>query len=192
MKPVNLLNVQALTKRYSDDNRDAILAFVEAGGDGNDEGISLSPKQEELYKRWNTAAEKIRERKYKREQVANFLIAAYGISRDTAYKDIVNAEFIFAASAPLNKKFLTQQRIELLQIKIYECYVNNDYFNAALLEKILQKYIEMYPEQQPLRSPKNITFNIQQNIFNNVTMTVDEAMKDSEDIIKLLEQKDDY
>lgn len=195
MKPEKKLNVPDIQKkRFNEDNRDAILQFMEAGGDGNDEGIVLTEKQLDLYKRWNLAAEKIRERKYKREQVANFIIAAFNVSRDTAYKDIVNAEYVFAASCPLNKKFLIQQRIELLQIKINECYINNDAFNAGQLEKILQKYIDNYPETIQSRPLANLNF-IVNNTTNNLIvtdMTAAKAFDAADKIINEMEDKDDY
>lgn len=177
-------------KRYNDFNRDDILHYLEAGGDGNDEGIVLSEKQIDLYNRWQFAAEKIRERKYKREQIALFIQGAFKVSRDTAMRDIVNAEYVFAASAPLNKQFLIQNRIEFLQIKINECYISKDYFNAAQLEKVLQKYIDSYPETTPVRSPKIINYIFQQNNMNVTTMTADEAFQQADQVLKDMDSND--
>lgn len=180
-------------------NRDDILHYLEAGGEENSDGITLTEKQLELIDRWRFADEKIRERKYKREQIAQFLIARSAeigkkISRDTAYRDIVNAEYVFCSSFPLNKKYLIHQRIEFLQMKINDCYINNDYLNAALLEKVLQKYIDSYPETQPMRSPKTIIFNVQNN--NNTlmvtNMTEQEAMNGIDQFIDKMEKQDDW
>ncbi len=181
-------------KRFNDDNRDAVLRFVQAGGDGNDEGIILSEKQNELYKRWDFAAQKIRERKYKREQIANFISGTFKVSRDTAYKDIVNAEYVFAASCPLNKQFLIQQRIEFLESQIRDAYLDKDRLAAAMLEKVLQKYVELYPETKAVRPPQTINF-IFGNVTNNLLITnlkAEEAFINADKIIKEMEDKDDY
>lgn len=178
-------------KRYNDFNRDDIVRYLEVGGDGNDEGIVLTEKQIELYNRWQFAAEKIRERKYKREQIALFIQGTFKVSRDTAMRDIVNAEYVFAASCPLNKQFLIQNRIEFLQTKINECYINKDYFNAAQLEKVLQKYIDSYPETKPVRAPKTINYIIQQNNMIVTAKTAEEAFKEADDVLKLMECNND-
>lgn len=178
-------------KRYNDFNRDDIVRYLEAGGAGNDEGLLLTEKQTELFKRWEFAAEKIRERKYKREQIAAFIQGAFQVSRDTAMRDIVNAEYVFAASAPLNKQFLIQNRIELLQIKINECYISKDYLNAGLLEKTLQKYIDIYPETKPVRSKHIINYVIQQNTMNVTNITIEQASWEADDMAKQLEGYND-
>lgn len=177
--------------RFSDTNRDDIVRYLEAGGNNNTEGLILSDKQMELYHRWQFAAEKIREQKYKREQIAQFIIGAYGVSRDTAYRDIVNAEYVFAASYPLNKQFLIQNRIEFLQKKINDAFIDKDYASAAKLEKELREYIDMYPESKPIRAPKTINFIIQNNLI--VTqLTADQAFAEAEVVIKELEGKDEF
>ncbi len=175
--------------RYSDDNREEILAFLESGG--SDTVIELTDKQKELLDRWKFADEKIREQKYKRYQIAEFIMAAKNVSRDTAMRDIVNAEYVFSSSFPLNKKYLIGQRIEFLQKKINDAYTDNDRLNAALLEKQLCKYIEMYPEFKAPQSPKTIIYKFQQNNFIN-NQTVADADAKAETVIKRLEANEDF
>lgn len=178
-------------KRYNEEGRDEIINFLAGGGEGS--GIELSEKQKELLDRWRYADEKIRENKYKREQISNFIIARYHVSRDTAFKDIVNAEYVFSSSYPLNKQYLIGLRIELLQKKINECYLNNDAFVASKLEKELREYIKMYNDYVAPKSPKKIIYNFQQNIFETKQpMTADEAFEEADVILKELEDKDDF
>jgi hypothetical protein len=186
--------VKALEKtRHSEANRDPIIRYLEAGGEGNEEGLILTDKQRVLLDRWNFAAEKIREQKYRREQIANFIIGVYKISRDTAYRDIVNAEHVFACSYPINKKFLIQLRIEILQKRINDAYIDGDRFNAVKMEKELREYIKMYPETALAQSPKTIVFNLQQNVFQTKEdITHEEAFQEADAILKQLEDFDDF
>jgi hypothetical protein len=108
-------------KRYSDENREAIERYLEAGG--GDSEIVLSDLQIKLLERWRAVDEMLRSRKFKRRGViANKIIAMFKVSRDTAYRDIVNAEYVFSSTAPLNKKYLIGQRIEFLQTVIEQIY----------------------------------------------------------------------
>ena len=178
-------------KRFNDDTREQIITWLQAGGDSNKEGLIITDKQLELLDRWRYADEKIRESKFRREQIAGFICSKYNVSRDTAYKDIVNAEYIFSSSYPLNKKYWIQLRIEYLQKKINDAYIDRDGFTASRLEKELREYIKMYPEQIERKSPKTIVFNIQNNLLQT-NQTADTAFREADDIIKQLEQKDDY
>ncbi|MCK9402904.1 MAG: hypothetical protein M0Q26_05865 [Chitinophagaceae bacterium] len=183
--------------RYNTENRDAIVLFLENGGDL--EMAKLNDIQLKLLDRWRFADEKLRENKYSREKVADFIRGKYQISRDTAFRDIVNAEYVFSSTTPLNKKYAIGRRIEFLERKINEAYIDNDRLGAALLEKILQKYYEKYPDEHAPRSPKKIVYNIIQNnktlVVNgseDEVFSVDDAMIEADDILKKLEDKDDY
>lgn len=176
-------------KRFNDSNREDILTYLEAGG--AESGVELTDKQKQLLERYKYADEKIREDKHKRETVANFIMAKFSVSRDTAYKDIVNAEFIFSSSYPLNKRYIISNRIEYLQKKINDCYTDKLYYEAAQLEKVLQKYIADYPDFLPPRAPKQIILNIQNNILAT-TMNAEQAFDMAADIAKQLENNDDY
>jgi hypothetical protein len=187
--------VKDLTKkRFDDTNRDAIMYYYQAGGASNEEGIILTDKQKELSDRWLFAAAKIREMKYSSDQVAKFIMGAFDVGRDTAYRDIVNAQYVFAASYPINKNFLIQCRIEFLIKKINDAYVDNDLngsIKATKLEKELRGYIEMYKEVSPARSPKTINFIIQNNLLIT-TQTGEQAFQQADEVIKQLEENDDY
>lgn len=175
-------------KRFNEETIDALTLFLELGGEAE-----LSDKHKEILERIRYADEILRQQRHKREEVATFIKNKFGISRDTAYRDIVIAEKVFSSSTPLNKKYEVQLRIELLKKQINNCYTDKDVFNAAQLEKVLQKYYDMYPDYKEPRSPKNITFVINGGIHqtnNNLTLAQAEAKTD--DLIKLLEEKDDY
>ncbi|WP_438946751.1 hypothetical protein [Sediminibacterium sp.] len=177
-------------ERLASDNRDTIVRYLENGGD--DDLIMLSDVQKKLLDRWRFADEKIREKKYKRETIANFIMAKYNVTRDTAFRDMVSAEYVFSSSAPLNKKYWVGMRIEFLQTKINECYLANDRISAAQLEKVMQKYLEMYPDYSAPKSPKNIIFNFNNAKKTDGDMTVDAAYEMVDEIVKKLENNDDY
>ncbi len=176
-------------KRFNEETRDAIESYIAAGGENNEEGIVLTKKQEDYLIRWRFADERFRQNKYKTDRIANFLMDQFKISRDTAYKDIVNAQRVFRSTCPLNKQYEIQGRIEDLKVRIYDAYIDNDRIGAAMLDKVLQKYLEMYSDVVPVRSPKNIVFNIQNNLF--VTdKTPRQSYADADEIIKALENDD--
>ncbi len=182
--------------RFNDANREDIKLYLAEGGKSS--GIPLTPLQEKLLERWRYADERIRENKYSREQVAKFIMGKFEVCRDTAYRDIVNAEDAFVSSYPLNKKSLSQNRIEFLINKINQHYIKGEGLIAAMQEKTLQKYIEKYPDATIPHSPKTIIYKIekivQQNVIvNNETIAeeADEAFTASEEILKRLEGTDD-
>jgi len=178
-------------KRFNDDTIDSLTRYLQAGGD--DGGVVLTEEQEKILDRARYADEKMRENKYKREEIANFLKAKYFISRDTAFKAIVIAESLFSSSYPLNKKYIIGARIEFLQKKINDCYVDEDVFNAAALEKQLREYIKMYPDFTPPRSPKNITYIISGDMHQTQNhLTIEKAAADAELLLKHLEENEDY
>lgn len=176
-------------KRYNDTTRDELLNYLEAGGP--ESGMELTTKQAELLDRYKYADELIRKGKYKRETVANMLIAKYAISRDTAFKDIINAEHLFSSSYPLNKRYIIGLRIEVLQRQIRRCFILKDFMAAAQLEKVLQKYVADYPDFIPPRAPKQIVLNIQNNILTT-DMNAAEAFTMAADIAQRLEEHEDY
>jgi hypothetical protein len=138
-------------KNPNDTNREQVELFLQS----EPGAVELNEKQKELYIRWEFVDEAIRKQEVrKRETLAQMVMVRFKVSRTTAYQDIVNAEHVFASSAPLNKKYRTQQRIEFLETKIDELFEAGENIAAAMLEKTLQKYYEKYPDITPLRSPK--------------------------------------
>lgn len=183
-----------MKKRYDDVNRDAIVFYYQAGGASNEEGIILTEKQQELADRWLFAAAKIREMKYSREQIAKFIIGTFEVSRDTAFRDMVNAEYVFSCSYPINKQFFIQCRIEYLVKRINEVRIDNDLKGSILegkLERELRGWLEMYKEVKPQKSPKTINYIVQNNLITT-TQTADQVLQDADELIKKLEESDDY
>jgi len=190
-------------QRFLDGNREVILRYLDAGG----EGVELNDVQKKLLDRWRYADEVIRQSffgKYKlREDIANAIMIKFDVSRDTAYRDIVNAEHVFSSSAPLNKKYLIQRRIEFIcsviakltspvydledETKVLVEFEPENAEIAAKWEAVLQKYVEKYPDYVPMRSPKTIVFNIQNNLLLT-DLTPEQAAADAIIIIDQMER----
>lgn len=196
-----------------DSNRDQIQLYLVS-----EEGtVPLTDKQKELLDRWSYADELIRQKEIRtREVQATMIIKKYGVSRATAYQDIVNAEAVFASSTPLNKRYRIQSRIEFIEQKIDELYgnvrpfdpddpeemehpdakmyrmeENEEYINQAIaLEKVLQKYYDAYPDIIPPRSPKKIVYNLQVNNLPAAPMTREEAINKARQIIQIKPRED--
>ena len=164
--------LRTLANNESESNRDVIISYLQAEGDG----IPLTDKQKELLERWSYADEMIRRNvgKKTREEIVNLIIARWSVNRPhklhraTAYQDIVNAEYVFSSSTPLNKKYLIGLRIEFLERQIRQASLvpSPDYYGIAALEKALAKYIELYPDPTlGNQSPRNLIF-----VFNKEKM----------------------
>ncbi len=178
-------------KRFNTDSVETLQRYLQTGG--IEGGIELTAKQEELLDRARFADELLRKNEYKREEIANVIKVKYGISRDVAFNAIVTAESLFSSCYPLNKKYLVGSRIEFLQKKIEDCYIDKDVFNAVGLEKQLREYIKMYPDFEPPRSPKNITYVFNGDLHQTQNnLSVEQATEAADNLIKILESKEDY
>ena len=176
--------------RYIDENREVIIRYLEGGGEGC--GVVLNDMQKELFKRWAYADELIRDNYFvskRREIIANLIITKFDVSRDTAYRDMINAEYVFSSSTPLNKKYIIQRRIDTLEVEIHKCYISNEHQSGAMLEKQLREYIKMYPDYQPRKSPKVINYIIQSNQYN--TVPAEQAYTEADEIYNELIKDDD-
>lgn len=178
------MNTRDLLSNEKLANRDAILQYLMTGGEGE-----LSETQQKLYERYAYADEIIRKNvgKKKRTEIAEMIQGRWGISKPTAFADIVNAEYIFCSSTPLNKKYTIQNRIEFLEVQIRDASINKDYDAVAKLEKVLSGYIQMYPDYEGPKSPKTVIFNVTNNNLNVATVTHEEAFNEAEEILKELE-----
>ena len=178
------MNTRDLLSNEKLATRDAILQYLMTGGEGE-----LSETQQKLYERYSYADELIRKNvgKKKRTEIAEMIQGRWGISKPTAFADIVNAEYIFCSSTPLNKKYTIQNRIEFLEVQIRDASINKDYDAVAKLEKVLSSYIQMYPDYEGPKSPKTVIFNVTNNNLNVATVTHEEAFNEAEDILKELE-----
>lgn len=179
-------------QRFPDDNKDVIKRYLAAGGEGS--GVVLDKVQVRLLERLRYADELLRRQVFlpcRREVIANAIQAKFDVSRDTAYRDIVNAQDVFLSLTPLNKRYEIQLRIELLKDKISEMFLIGDREGALFAEKILQSYLEKYPEPVELRSPKNILFLLQQNNLTVNNMTGEEAFEKAAEVLQIMQSDDD-
>ena len=166
------------------DNRDVILQYISTGGEG-----VLTELQKTLFDRWCYADELIRKNigKKKRDELADLIKGRWQISKPTAYSDIVNAEYVFCSSTPLNKKYFIQRRIEFLEEQIRDCAITKNYDGIAKLEKILCNYVSIYPEYEGPKSPKTVIFNITNNNLMVGDMSAEEAFNEADESLKELE-----
>src|SRR5690349_15388047 len=145
----NIPNHQELYPRYDSTNIEVIEQCLASGG----EGVVLSDFQKKILERLRFADELIRQNQgvFKREEIANYIKVKFEVTRDTAYKDIVNAERVFSSSYPLNKRYEVGCRIEFLKEQIKEAANDKDRDAVSRLEKVLQSYYEIYPDLSPSR-----------------------------------------
>ncbi len=181
--------MQLVRKRFNDELIQCFVDYFQQGGKSS--GIILSSKENEILERVRFSDEKIRERKYSREQIVKFVMGKFEVCRDTAYKDLIMAENVFSSSYPLNKQSLIASRIEFLQKQIDNCIIDKEFIAAGVFEKSLQKYIEIYKDLVPKRSPKTIIYNIQNNI-HQTNVTIEQAMEEAEKLYLELEKNEDY
>lgn len=171
--------------RFKSSHIDIIEAYLQCGGDG----IVLTGHQEGILDRLRFADEKIRQGhgRFKREEVVGFIKARFGVSRDTAMKDIINAERVFSSSYPLNKSYEIGIQIESVKESIRLAKGENDWKAVAMLHRDLAKYLEMYPDIIQADTKKNIILNVLQQFFDTPEaaaggMGIDEALQIAESI----------
>jgi hypothetical protein len=161
MKPEESLKKTGTSMTLRSDSslshRETIKEHLMSGG----EGFELTPFQQELLIRWEFADEKIRQNlgKLNRNAIAELVKNKFNISLCTAKSDLVNAEYVFASSNPLNKAYRIGLRIEFLEREIRLASSDNDRTNVAKLEKVLAYYYDIYPEQIPVEVPKTLIFS---------------------------------
>jgi hypothetical protein len=192
--------------RYNEETRERIEMFLRSGGDRNI--VPLSTTDENSLKRWRLADELLRSRMFRKGTIAKKIMAIFGVSRDTAYRDIVSTEEVFVSLSPHNKKYNIGIEIDFLQQKVREIdesmwqydektHQRTKVFDAdkheaiAKYQGIIQKYYDKYPDSTPPRSPKTIIYNVQNNILA-VDVTVEQANENFNKILKQLEDSDDY
>lgn len=165
-------SIQALLKtNKTDENWEVIEQYVIAGG----EGVPLTDLQRRMYERWVFIDEKLRQNRFRRYEIWNAVKLHFGVSIETAKRDMVGAEMVFSATAPLNTKYKIATRIEFIERQISRAAAENDYTSVAKLEAILQKYLENYPDSTAPRSPKKIVMQLTQNIIQGEMMSTEEA-----------------
>jgi hypothetical protein len=175
---------QDLTTIDTESTREVILSWLESGG----EAFELTEFQQKILLRLEYADEMIRRNlgKKNREEIANLIMGRWNVSRATAYKDIIDAEFVFSSSTPLNKKYMVGLQIEALNTDIRNARIANDYKAIAMLQRSLQKYIEMYPDEQHEKSPSTFIYNFDVTKIFDKKPTVEDAEFIIDEALKLL------
>lgn len=166
-----------------DSNREAIQAYLIAGG----EGYELSDKQKELLLRWECADEMIRMNmgRLSRSEIANLIVSRFKVSLCTAKADMTAAEEVFSSSNPLNKKHRMQLRVEFLEKQSRLAAAANDYKAVAMIERNIAFYLDKYPELTVAQAPQPVTFILMhgKDIVDDILavkdaeFTLDEALK---------------
>lgn len=191
--------------RFDTEDRDRILLFVE--NDADELLVPLNDNQKRRLERWRFADELLRQNgEYVlRENVVLRIMDKFSVSRDTAYKDVVNAEYVFYSSSPMNKLFFIQRKIDALNKRIYDieksmydengiyCFDQDKHDVINKIEATIQKYIKDLPELIEQRSPKNIVYKIvQNNLTVNNVITPQEADDKYQAVLKRLQDNEDY
>jgi hypothetical protein len=177
---------QDLSTRYDANYVEAIEQYLINGG----EGVELTIAQQKILERYRFADEKIRQNngRFKRSEIVQQIMAKFGVSRETAFKDIVNTEHIFCSSYPLNKRYEIGVQIEFFKDELRKAAEDKDRDAVAKIGKVLVSLYEIYPDVTPSRAKKNIVMQIVNNFFstaddnNGKEMDIDEAIVIAENV----------
>ena len=170
------------TNRFRNEHVEAIQEHIISGGEA-----PLNSVQQRLLERWRFADEMIREGKLKRTEIAKQIQQKFDVSRDTSFRDLVNAESVFSSSFPMNKKYSIGILIEEYRMHITKAADDKDWKSVAALGKTMAEFWKIYPDAPPNDSPKTIIFNIVENVVKDDTVTMDAAFE----IIEKELQKED-
>lgn len=161
---LTLANAEPLAaQRASWSHVDAIIAHLTSDG-----SVTLQPVEQEILTRVTFADELIRECKWSTPHIRRLLMQRFNISRETAARDIADAENIFSSSTPLNKQYRIAIRIERVEHNIRLAEEADDLGTVAKLEAVLAKYLEMYPETKPSKRPQVILFDVPASVTEEV------------------------
>lgn len=170
LKPLQANLPERQNNRFRDEHVDAIREHIISGGEA-----SLSPLQQRLLERWRFADEQIRDGKLKRSDIAKLIIDKFQVSRDTAFRDLVNAENVFSSSFPMNKKYQIGLLIEEYTQHIKVAALGKDWKAVAALGKTVAEFWKAYPDTVPAESPKTFIFNIVNSAVEKEVLTEDAA-----------------
>lgn len=165
-----------------DNNLDAIRAYMIS--DGKD-GIVLTEEQQRQKLIIDFADDQIRTKQgiLTRYAIAQIISNRFDITHRSAQKYITLAEDLYSTSAPLNKRYKIQIRIEKCEQVIETCIQKGDYELAEKWEKRLRDYIELYPELKLKRTRRTVIYNVP-------GMTVTEEMT-LENAVQILKEETD-
>lgn len=157
---------------------DAIRAYLIS--DGKD-GIVLTEDQLRQKTIIDFADEQIRSKQgiLNRYAIAQIISNRFEITHRSAQKYITLAEDLYSSSAPLNKRYKIQLRIEKCEQIIEELLQMKDYELAEKWEKRLKDYIELYPELKLKRTRRTVIYNIP-----GMTVTEEMSMEAATNILK--------
>lgn len=161
-------------KLRPDTTLEVIRAYIIAEGDG----ITLSDEQEEQKKIIDFTDEQIRQKQgiLKRFEIARIIANRFGMSTRSAQRYITLSEDLYSSSAPLNKKYKIQLRIEFCEQQQQIAMLEKDHNSVVMFERCIQKYIEMYPEVKVTRTQRMQTFVLPGTVMDN-TSTIEDAIE---------------
>jgi hypothetical protein len=161
-------------KLRPDTNLEVIRAYIIAEG----EGIQLNEEQEEQKMIIDFTDEQIRSKQgqLKRFEIARIISNRFQLTTRTAQRYITLAEELYSSSAPLNKKYKIQLRIEFCEQQQQIAMLQNEHDAVVMYERCIQKYIEMYPEVKVTRKQRIQTFVLPGSMAQN-TLSVEDAIE---------------
>jgi hypothetical protein len=141
----------------------------------NGVGITLTEEQEQQKEIIDFTDEQIRQKQgiLKRYEIARIIANRFEINTRTAQRYITLAEDLYSSSAPLNKKYKIQLRIEFCEQQQQIAMLQNDHDSVVMFERCIQKYIEMYPEVKVTRTQRMQTFVLPGTVTENTTSIED-------------------
>jgi hypothetical protein len=130
--------------------------------------VELNKTQKELYDRWDLADNLMRQRKYKKTEIAKMICGKFNVSIATARNDLAEAEYIFGSTRKFSKIYVLSNLIDQLEDKMVEAERRGDQDLVAKLAMILTKAISLMPdEMQKEIPPTKLVFNLTQNNTTN-------------------------
>ncbi len=156
---------------------DNIIAFLASDG-----AITLTHGEREIYERIVFADEMLRQCAHSRGDIRNMIMQRFAVSRETASRDLVDAEFIFSSTAPMNKRYKIGVRIEATEQHIKAAKDALDWGAVAKLEAVLAKYLEIYPDVKKAKRPQLLMFVVPQDVKEQ-TIAIEDAMQIADDHI---------
>lgn len=173
---MNTKNIYAHINRKlkPDTTLEVIRAYIIADG----EGMTLTEEQQKQKLIIDFTDEQIRQKQgiLKRFEIARIIANRFEMNTRTAQHYITLAEDLYSSSAPLNKKYKIQLRIEFCEQQQQIAMLQNDHDAVVMFERCIQKYIEMYPEVKVTRTQRMQTFVLPGTVMEN-TSTIEDAIE---------------
>lgn len=169
-------NIYANIKRKlkPDSNLEVIRAYIIADG----EGITLNEEQEQQKLIIDFTDEQIRQKQgqLKRYDIAKIIANRFNLTPRTAMHYLTLSEELYSSSAPLNKKYKIQLRIEFCEQQQQIAMLQDNHDAVVMYERCIQKYVEMYPEVKVTRTRRMQTFVLPGNVVDP-NASIEEAIE---------------